>query len=270
MPILLVRNGPCRRLEVCSGVRETNEPCFRPGSLVPSGDWRTIDSADGMTGWDRYEGGKCLHGNVGLVRVIDARALLEAERKQLEPFGENPDCDPIGNDTWRMALKLLDGVCGRLCEDTPLDHKGRWLAKGGGVSQSTTRDRSDGKLTGLHIDRWERRPLESLSSARNRVCLNMGPGPRWLVFMAIGLQEMAAHCAIEPPISFTTAHAQMYLRQHPLTPVYRLRIEPGEAYVASTESLIHDGQASSADGEWVYTVFGRFERTEEARSLSVV
>jgi hypothetical protein len=144
------------------------------------------------------------------------------------------------------------------------------LLFGGGMSLSTTRERSNGKLTGLHIDRWEKRPLSSLSSARNRVCLNMGPHPRWLVFLAIDLHEIAALCGIDVTIPFTTSHAQTYLRRHPITPVYRLRIEPGEAYVAPTERLIHDGQASSVTGEWVYTVFGRFERTDEARTLSIV
>jgi hypothetical protein len=265
MPILLVRDDPRCRLEICSGVRETDEPCYRPGSLVPRGDWRPIEETTerGRT-WDRYEGGRCLHENLALVRVMDGSALAEAS---------GFECGP-GQQGWRinwgMALEQLEAVCKRLCADSPIEHKGRWLAKGGGISLSTTWDRNDGNLTGLHIDRWERRPVGSSSSARNRVCLNLGPRSRYLVFVGIDLMELAARHGIDGTGLFMTSHAQTYLRQHPMTPVYRLRIEPGEAYVAPTECLIHDGQASSTEGEWVHTVFGRFAATNEARFLSVV
>jgi hypothetical protein len=252
MPVLLVRDGPSGRLEVCSGIRETNEEGFRSGSLLPAADWRLAGNAERVTAWEHYGGGKRLDENIAVVQVIDARLLPEA------------------GDPRRGVLDRLEAVCGRLGAGGPLEHKGRWLARGGGKSLSTTIDRTDGKLIGLHIDRWERRPVASVRSARNRLCLNMGPRPRYLVFLAIDILETAANWGVAPGHPFTTREAQAYLRQHPTTPVYRLRIEPGEAYVACTECLIHDGQASSADGEWVYTVFGRFEATGEAHSLSVM
>ena len=40
MPVLLVRDSPCDRLEVCFGVNEAQEEEFRPGTLLPVGDWR--------------------------------------------------------------------------------------------------------------------------------------------------------------------------------------------------------------------------------------
>lgn len=272
MPVLLVRDALYHRLEVCSGVRETNEPGFRPGSLVPRGDWKLVEETEQATAWDRYENGGLLHENVALVRVVGADLLLDAEGSHLAPSAPSTGgVSRPGGQVWHIALEQLDAICRRLCPDEALEHKGCWLAKGGGTSLSTTIDRRDRKLIGLHVDWWERRSLMSVSLARNRVCLNMGPRPRWFVFAAIDLLETAARCGIDPTISFTTSHAQAYLLQHPMTPIYRLRIEPGEAYVAPTERLIHDGQASTGEtGEWVSTVFGRFERTVEARQLSVV
>jgi hypothetical protein len=234
--------------------------------LIPHGDWMPVEEAERSPVWERYEGGKCLRENLALVRVIDPFSKNPAPSSGLEG-GAGQQGWP--ND-WRMALEQLEAVCMRLNADSPLEHKGRWLAKGGGTSLSTTWDRNDGRLTGLHIDRWERGPVASFSSARNRVCLNLGPRSRYLVFVPLDLPELAARSGIDRTGSFTTSHAQTYLRQNPMTPVCRLRIEPGEAYVAPTECLIHDGQASSAEGEWVYTVFGRFEATNEARFLSVV
>jgi len=314
MPILLVRTDPGHRLELCSGVSETNEPCFRPGSLVPSGDWRPANEAGRSPSWERFDCGKQLRDNIALIRVFDSKVLARsrdqqppqqttnlaptdidrrrgqitrAERKKRDRderdgvwasnTNEEPsltsECSP-DQQGWphlaRDAVERLEAICKQLSVNTAVEHKGRWLAKGCGKSMSTTWDRGDGKLTGLHIDRWERRSLDSLPLARNRVCLNLGPRARWLVFLTIELDELAALCGQAPTASFTTSHAVMCLRKRPQTPVYRLRVEPGEAYVAPTERLIHDGQASSVTGEWVYTMFGRFERTEEAMKLSVV
>jgi hypothetical protein len=251
MPILLVRDGPCGRLEVCSGIHETSEEGFRSGSLLPIGDWRVAGDSHRATAWDHYDDGKCLHENIALVQVIDAK-VLEA------------GCQVQG------VLGALESACQQLGAGAPIEHKGRWLAKGGGTSLSTTVDRTDGNRIGLHIDRWERRSLASVRSARNRLCVNMGPGPRYFVFLTIDIFETAARCGIASSCPFTTREAQSYLRQHPMTSVYRLRIEPGEAYVASTECLIHDGQASSPAGEWVCTVFGRFEATRVAQRLSAI
>jgi hypothetical protein len=220
-------------------VEETDDPCYRPRSLVPSGDWRPVDGADRSTVMDPYESGKCLRENLALIRVINSAVLSEWEvkgvkavagvnRGQQEKESVDPtltEATPLGKTGaanrqngrpkfWRIAAERLDGICRRLCADTPLEHKGCWLATGGGVSMSTTRERSDGKLTGLHIDRWERQTLSSLCCARNRVCLNMGPSARWLVFIAIDVSEIAARSSISPTLSFTTSDAQTYLRQN--------------------------------------------------------
>jgi hypothetical protein len=251
MPFLLVRDDPCSRLEVCSGIRETGEEGFRPGSLLPLGDWRVAGDTERATAWQYYDDTNCLHENIALVQVIDAKFL--------------------GTDSpWRVVSGALECVCQQLAAGAPVEHKGRGLAKGSGLSLSTTIDRTDGNRIGLHIDQWERRPLGSVQSARNRLCLNLGPQARYFVFLAIDVLGIAASCGVAPNSPFTTREAQAYLRRRPMTAVYRLRIEPGEAYVASTECLIHDGQASSPAGEWVYTVFGHFEATREAQNLSVV
>jgi hypothetical protein len=254
-------------------VRQINEPGFRPGSFVPIGDWRLSEEGDDVTPWDRFENGKPLHQNIALLRVTEAMLSgppRTPDAPRLSGVGDVRRND-VAPDLWCGSIKRLQAVCKRLGPDEALEEKGLWRATGGGMSLSTTRDRRDGKLIGLHIDRWEQKSLALVTCARNRVCLNMGPGPRWLVFAAVDIFEVAASFGIDRTVPFSTTHAQAYLSQHPMTPVYRLRIEAGEAYVAPTERLIHDGQASSSDGgEWVYTIFGRFDRTQEARQLSAV
>ena len=292
MPVLLVGESPRDRIEFCSGTRETNETVFRPGSLTPRGDWRQVTKAEGPIVWDHYNRGRPLLGNIAVIRVLDVVLPLEKDHQGSPLVEPNPThsikllrCvqDPraslllnwesnwLGSsDVKNAILQKLEEVCSGLAEGSLLENKGYWLSKGGGKSLSTTIDRSDGLRIGLHIDRWERRPLGTLASARNRVCLNLGPGSRYLVFAARDLQEIATRYNLTSRDFFTTRHAQTYLREHPEVPVFRLRIEPGEAYIAPTESLIHDGQASNSTGQWACTIFGHFVNSEQAMRLSVV
>jgi hypothetical protein len=257
MPILLVRDVPGDRLEVCSGVRETLEPAFRSGSFVPTCDWRTVGDLGESEAWDCYKNKRPLRENIALIRVFSApqNSAHSAQNKAVFQV-QDSEC--------------LDAMCRKLSMGCPLEHKGRWLATGGGASLSTTRERGNGQLIGLHIDRWERKPAAMLSGTRNRLCLNLGPHSRYLVYLAVDPRQIAASRGCAPTDFFTTADAQRYMREHPTVHVFRLRIDPGEAYIAPTEYLIHDGLASSTTGEWVYTIFGHLANTELAEHLSVV
>jgi hypothetical protein len=293
MPVLLVREAPRDRLEVCSGARETNEPAFRSGSLVPKGDWRQVTKDEDQIVWDHYNCSRPLLENIAVIRVLDV--VLPSGREYQGSTNIEPDPansiellkslqdDPRSSlllnweSKWFSSSEVKNEVqrkfaevCSGLVRGVPLENKGCWLSKGEGKSLSTTIDRSDGLRIGLHIDRWERMPLGTVASARNRACLNLGPGSRYLVFAATDLREIAKRYNFTSQTFFTTRHAQTYLRDHPKVPVFRLRIDPGEAYIAPTECLIHDGQASNSTGQWACTMFGRFENAEQAMRLSVV
>ena len=58
------------------------------------------------------------------------------------------------------------------------------------------------------------------------------------------------------------SHKDLYnafLTQFPKTPVYRLKIKSGEAYIAPTENIIHDGSSLYQDNLDLYiTAFGMF------------
>jgi hypothetical protein len=188
--------------------------------------------------WARYSNGVSLLGNIALIQVLDPVVPLneQNQRRARSPIALREKLDQMeSSDFRRIALRQLEMVCNRLSAGFPLENKGFWLAKGGGASLSTTRDRTDGRFIGLHIDRWERRSLETISAARNRVCLNMGPDTRYLVFVSTNLRYIADLYNLDAANSCTTSHAQAYLRDHPEVPVYRVRVEPGEAYIAPTE-----------------------------------
>lgn len=110
---------------------------------------------------------------------------------------------------------------------------------------TTTQD-SAGKLIGLHIDSWYRMNLVDRNLAPNRLSINIGIEPRFLIFINLPLQLAAQILEQHYPeddrrhrvgIGLRTA----FMSNFPDYPVIKLRVEPGEAYIAPTENVIHDG-----------------------------
>jgi hypothetical protein len=109
--------------------------------------------------------------------------------------------------------------------------------------KTVTFDARHSRFIGLHIDEIDGLPMNQRSDARLRICINLGPQERHLVFIPVTVNEMArrlsystAELAHQPSTPFIAAFMQAFPDQFAL----RLGVAPGEAYVAPTENLIHD------------------------------
>ncbi|MGF9763987.1 hypothetical protein AAII07_53635 [Microvirga sp. 0TCS3.31] len=111
---------------------------------------------------------------------------------------------------------------------------------------TVSNDRRSGLYVGLHIDYWDALPLEKRQLSRSRLCVNIGNTKRYFLLVNLTIAQMLELLEskgdqaelIEP------AHiGQRFLVENPGYPVIRLRIEPGEAYLAPTENMLHDGSS---------------------------
>jgi len=105
---------------------------------------------------------------------------------------------------------------------------------------------TDGRRTGLHVDSWSNLPIADRWKSPNRLCLNLGQGDRYLLFVNRGIDEAReildnADRLDRPNSENVTTLTASFLKYMPDSPVYAVRIRPGEAYVAPTEYVIHDG-----------------------------
>lgn len=118
----------------------------------------------------------------------------------------------------------------------------------------------DGKLIGLHLDNWDGFALGDRGSARNRICVNVGGSARYLLAVPHSVSSLVRDGRLSEATIHPDAAAE-FLRRHPSTIVARLRIFPGQAYIAPTENLFHDG-SSEGEAEPCVTVtaFGHFTR----------
>ena len=103
---------------------------------------------------------------------------------------------------------------------------------------------------GLHIDSWEDNELDIRETAMNRVSVNLGPGERYFLFGPLTLRGMHEFLLKQNSkiLNVNSIRDQFY-QLHTAWPTFAVRIRVGEAYLAPTENIVHDGStfASTAD-----------------------
>lgn len=107
------------------------------------------------------------------------------------------------------------------------------------------------RLVGLHLDACDVGSIAQRASARNRICINLGREPRRFLYVDLPLAEMSrrvsfaeAELAQPCPAGFAGLPDRVgykFLRSFPEYPVVAVEVMPGEAYIAPTENLLHDG-----------------------------
>jgi hypothetical protein len=114
--------------------------------------------------------------------------------------------------------------------------------------KTVTINRESGRFNGLHVDNWEGLGIKSRHLAGNRICMNIGKSDRYLLFLPISLMDMAGFLEREmgpdwqAPRRYTEIGRQ-FLTRFPEVPTVRCRLAQGQAYIAPTENLMHDGSS---------------------------
>ncbi len=128
---------------------------------------------------------------------------------------------------------------------------------------TSTRGGND-KLVGIHVDSWFDSSLEGRENGPSRLTLNLGLGDRYFLFINLTLRRIAEVLGVagseeRKRLDLGRALGVAFMRIFPLYPVVRLRVAPGEAYLAPTESILHDGSTfGSAHLDLSLTLHGPF------------
>ena len=128
--------------------------------------------------------------------------------------------------------------------------------------ESVAFDPTCGERVGLHFDNYDRAPFETRHLARNRLVVNVGETERHLVF--VNLPMMKLRDVLGVPEGASVGNWSAYLlrelvERRPDYPVVRMRIDPGEAYIAPTDHMIHDASTALSRGPDLSLHFiGRF------------
>ena len=196
-----------------------------------------------------------------------ARAALTAGQQFLRfrtvsvlPFSEPllAELRRAAQSSRREALQeVLPSVLSALAETWTIVRAPRSLGLGQNPPGmvTVTRDPRSGLLVGLHVDTFEAYN-EDRTSAGNRLSINIGRSPRDFLFVPYDFRALAR----AGNLSQATSVVHRFFESQSAAPVVRLRIHPGEAYIAPTESIIHDASSrDSSDRDLHVTAVGCFE-----------
>ena len=112
--------------------------------------------------------------------------------------------------------------------------------------KTVTVNNEDERYIGLHLDSWDDLPLEDRARSTNRICLNIGQSDRYFLFLPFSLIEMSGLLSEFADWDSNTPHIMLgdhFMERFPHVPAIRCRLQPGEAYIAPTENLLHDGSS---------------------------
>ncbi len=106
-------------------------------------------------------------------------------------------------------------------------------------NQMTVTVGSDSCRVGLHIDNQR-------GSSLHRISINLGSEPRYFLFINLSIDQLY-RLVLETDgkaVSKTSGSSRIcmtFMQLFPNYPVVKLRVNPGEAYIAPTEHITHDG-----------------------------
>lgn len=229
----MLLHGGSARIELADGVRRAHGDDMAPDAFVAIPPWRPATPSALL--------------RAGVVRGLGTRAdtvaLLSLPAALLRHLREGAAAP--GETNAAGHVHALDAFLAstRRWRIDPSGVGGQGYCRGTGATDSATRDATTQRRVGLHLDHWDRMPLQHRERAQNRLCVNLGQGVRALQLIPVAADELDVHAgrrgagaprAGESPVHrfLGVAHAQA---------VVRLLLLPGDAYIAPTERFIHDG-----------------------------
>ena len=262
--------GPCDRLQINSGTRRLalEQPegtkyggtkyggtkyegtKYQDGIYLPREDWRAVSAME-LT---------LLQGRGGYTPTRDIRVFTIPP--WLHRLLWDLDLGSMIEDPG-FSTTIRDPLFERFCVEagSVLEALGipsrkitvRFQKSGGGKAEghSTTFDPEFETFVGLHVDNFERRPIDTRHLSFPRVVVNLGLEPRSFVFINLPLINLLAPSGIahsrESYQRYSWAYplAHRFMESVPDYPAVRLLLHPGEGYVAPTQNLIHDGYGPS-------------------------
>lgn len=117
------------------------------------------------------------------------------------------------------------------------------------------------RYVGLHVDNLRGQPIYGRELSSNRISVNLGREDRYLLFINLTMNELIE--LMEPESQCSPDELVLsFLETHPAYPVVRVKLRPGEAYIAPTQNLIHDGIGPTHAPDFNLTICGHIRIPE--------
>jgi hypothetical protein len=229
-------------------------PPYVSGARVPVPEWRLATQEENSVLWSAAA--PQTHRGVGIVRLLGAQLVrLFAERSDI--FERADDADTLKHPLIELLLDRIGntGLAAKHVLSARIGHD-----QPGCITMTKAVDQ-DARI-GLHFDRWDRLPVDELEQSSNRISINLGPVDRHFIFLnqtASGMAAMLERANLRVALDVGVI-GKAFMTAFPEYPIVRLRLRPGEAYIAPTENVLHDGSSAGVQETNHYlSIRGRFD-----------
>ncbi|MBO9545873.1 hypothetical protein [Caulobacter sp.] len=217
---------------------------YEDEAMTPSPAWRALEDEEAQALLTPAAAEPRFFGQVGLVNAPGAavEALTRLADEQASRLQERSLRSSVSDirDRLHAVVAAIPGVrpVGPMLS---VSH-----GRGTGGLLTVTRGK-DGRRIGLHVDSWDGVDLKGRRRASNRLAVNTGQAPRYFLFLPRQVANMPDKTGADSKEALDLVRA--YVRLFEDDRVFRLEVRPGEAYVAPTENIIHDGSSDGAVGQ---------------------
>ena len=253
---------PPDRLEVSAGTADPASQGFDPArfkatALVARSPWRSVTARE-------YEvlNVRPMAGRRQFLALVHLPEDIRAEALQLGRMAAATIDSPgsRGADFASLEARVAAGLLGAFAGGPDAKPLGV-LASHAGIPTLTS-DNDDPLLWGLHVDSWVGLPVGARREAPNRMGVNIGSQPRRIQIVDIGLDRLAMMLPDVAGGAYELGNA--FMRRYPDYPVLAMTLQPGEAYIAATENLIHDGSSvGMTQPDVLMTILGAYDLPDQ-------
>jgi hypothetical protein len=246
-------NNP--RIWLSSGTYPASESsfeqvCYRSNAFLPQAPWRQPTSDELRLLLPMPEdGGELAHWNIGAnlgVVRIPPDCLSPLDRLNLNAI-ETLEDRVITPDEEVAVAEVRDRILG-YCQGSPKTEILGINSSNPNMTTTTIYERVDADCktyAGMHLDSWDKLPLKHRHKSKNRLCINLGREDRFFLFINLTLMDMFHALGLSEAKDMYKHYRGLklpeeFMRKNPAYPVLKLRISPGEAYIAPTDNIIHD------------------------------
>ncbi|WP_310430032.1 hypothetical protein [Chamaesiphon sp. VAR_48_metabat_135_sub] len=235
-----------------------------PNAFVPKQDWRTLNSAEieqSIISNDRIRS-QNIGEYIGIIRVPNR--LISPLSNLAETIITDPERCEVdvrqvpSHPEYRSILKNISTYLQKYA-----------IVPNEIVSEGIFHCNRLGLVTctreGLHVDSWEKAPLRRRHLSKNRLCINIGRENRYFLFIDLSLMKMLELLQLSTAIDISRYYrgaglSEKFMETFPDYPVTKLALNPGEAYMAPTENIIHDSSSlDKQELDFSLTFLGKFE-----------
>lgn len=227
-----------KQLRINSGTQRANLATFTEVSFVPKQDWKPLSISEAEKVFN-FEEVRTDAERISIWRIPDEITRhFEGFRDSITKYNDELLLDNLWTHAeYQRGRNKLFKTLYTAGVGESLKILGHYSRLPGLIASSIN---GDGKFVGLHMDSWVNASVSQRTSGfPSRFCVNLGPETRLLNVLNLSIRQICSYAqgnVTEEPNDLVVE----FLHDNPNYPLIQIAIEPGEAYIAPTEIMIHD------------------------------